>query len=750
MTSRSTARAKKVSIKLRAANQPSDIKVRCPRQRLQQYAMKWRYTVLNRHRWYRSGKARSDLHQDAFDDARALGFSARALQYVARAGTIELQLPRYHDEEKDWEARVMPWEYFLSAATRSTRDGRSLTILRRMSTATKGTHVRKPSSPPLFVESAPGELSGRFQFNAEFDLFTRYLSTGGKLPAPRKLPNPSAGELRRTIRRGSHEIIHLAGFDAHEGASLLEVQDTEPDGYYLRGRGGKAAVETALDMARNLNISKERKWPLLVAFNLHNSASRLAALAVGQGARAAIGFQTTVDDALAELFFAQFYRVWALTEFRDLPYAFESALEELRRKEDRSSLRGTGIVLWSQRPLVHRRKAEHRVRLSRQFEEERTEDPSRVIAPVRERISFDIRPKAMLNYSSLHNNGDLFDAFILRKTEPATISGLEIRVVLHVGTAQFPYAMRYDLEQYMDDLKEKIRVPLTWQYVNTLKESIRTSVTTSVTHNNETLYHQTESVVLLPVEEWKDNDIGRKWLPSFVLPRDPAVSHIVSLAQGPLKAIRDDLGAGFDGYQQLKHDFEVVDHQVQALWMAILRELKLSYINPPPSYADFSQRLRSPSEILRTRTGTCIDLSLLLAACLEYVEIYPVIFLHEDHAYPGYWATGESQMAFQRPVESADRSGDEQHRGMSGTAGSKGWVMASDAFGEVKKLVEDDVLIPIESTLLAEGRGFQEAWLEGKERLDKKEFHSLQDILTARSDPWLVTPLPLVCPEDNR
>jgi hypothetical protein len=59
-----------------------------------------------------------------------------------------------------------------------------------------------------------------------------------------------------------------------------------------------------------------------------------------------------------------------------------------------------------------------------------------------------------------------------------------------------------------------------------------------------------------------------------------------------------------------------------------------AYINPPPTFTEKSQRLRTPSDIVMGKRGTCIDLTLLLAACLEYAEIYPVLFLLKDHAFP--------------------------------------------------------------------------------------------------------------------
>ncbi len=62
---------------------------------------------------------------------------------------------------------------------------------------------------------------------------------------------------------------------------------------------------------------------------------------------------------------------------------------------------------------------------------------------------------------------------------------------------------------------------------------------------------------------------------------------------------------------------EGVDKQVQAIWTAISLDYGLGYINPPPSYSENSQRLRTPWRVLHERRGTCVDLALLMAACLN-------------------------------------------------------------------------------------------------------------------------------------
>ena len=82
---------------------------------------------------------------------------------------------------------------------------------------------------------------------------------------------------------------------------------------------------------------------------------------------------------------------------------------------------------------------------------------------------------------------------------------------------------------------------------------------------------------------------------------------------------------------------ESVDLQVRAIWSALMLDFPLAYINPPPTFTDKSQRIRTPSDTIAGRRGTCIDLAVLLAACLEYVDIHPVIVLLLGHAFPAYW-----------------------------------------------------------------------------------------------------------------
>jgi hypothetical protein len=272
----------------------------------------------------------------------------------------------------------------------------------------------------------------------------------------------------------------------------------------------------------------------------------------------------------------------------------------------------------------------------------------------------------------------------------------------------------------------------------------------------EEIYSKTEQVTLLPVNEWKDDDISRRWLPSFVLPRDPAVAEIIVAAQRYLMALEDDAGAGFDGYQSLDGQDDPdetpnVDAQVRSLWCALLYDFHLNYINPPPTFTSQSQRLRTPTTVVRGRRGTCIDLCLVIAACLELIGIHPVIFLLQGHAFPGYWSSDqrrEKVLTVEPPLVETPSSPTplpdeiEEAEETSSYVQTVPWVFDRSRYDEVRECVIRGDLVPLESTLLTNRGGFWEAMEDGKRNLeDPEQFHSMLDIKLARDSD--VTPLPL-------
>lgn len=727
--------------------------------------MQWTYVLRNRERW--AALPVSAKHQA--ERARALlselGMSDADLHTIATERIVEVAVP-FASEEENWEARVFPWEFVLAGATREARHGEALTVMRRLvSTGSVGA-ARVPQRV-LYVESMPGKLRDLYNFDTERALVRSNL----RAKDWQELLTPTVDALRDTVTGFRPDIIHLAGFDSHQGLSLLRPtvnprnageetpprtereRETTPDGYLMSDADGEPIAVDAQALAKALCAGGHR--PELVAFSLQNSAARIASMTVAHGAQAAIGFQDVFDDNLAELFFGSFYRAWRKDGWH-LAAGFRQAWEVVQSQP--SSVLGLGLVLWGGRPLVLSGLDRAVARTRRE-----TAQPPLVWLPgavplsdTQRVISVHIEPVKELNYSLLHNYRGLFERFTLVNTSAdyknsdrlATLADVDVSVTLSAGVEKATYQRRLTLDTTIVDLREQVHVPLTSELMRSVQESINTSLLVEVSWG-QVIYRNSHLVRLLPVDQWRDNDKDGQWLPSFVLPRDSAVTSLIERAQRYVRVLRDDPSSGFDGYQSLDprapEPAAEVDRQVQAIWSTIVHELDLGYISPPPTYSHAmdSQRLRTPSTVVKDRSGTCIDLALLFAACCELIDVYPVLFLLKDHAFPGYWRQDRFQQQFiELSDDFVEEMATEEPSKTTAPGGQRApWWFRDTAYVEVVRQVKLGNLVPLETVWLTEHGGFKEAVEGGKDNLKKaSRFHSMLDISRARAAG--VTPLP--------
>lgn len=737
-------------------------------------AMQWTYVVRSRQRWStapdsaeRQAKAASEILID-------LGVDEATQADIAQAGMVEVAIPWQGDEGSGWAERIFPWEYLIAGATRSLRHGQPLSVIRHL--VCQGQRPTPAAAAKvLFVTSCPGPLKAEFEFDSERDLVRRNLKLGSPWRDNQNwkdLKSPTVQELTSVMADFRPDIVHLAGVDTHQAATLLAQRDRKflwkandweetsqdspdsssrrevPDGYVLAGRQGLYAAG-----AEELStlLTKAHR-PRLVIMNIGNSAARLASLTVANGAEAAIGFQDSFDDALAELFFSVLYSnlIGAPANW-DLGLAFRVAWERVRAEP--THRQGTGVVLWSRSSLIansqgdavqQQQRAAQRVRPA----EKPLESTALTSVEVSDSVSVDVRPFSDINYSVLHNRRRLFEAFSIKCERP--MRNVSIEVSLNVGTEAANYKRMMPVRPPLEDLKTFIHLPLTSALARTIQESILSSIYVDVTWGDHILFRDTLPVRLVPVDQWRDNDTDGRWLPSFVFPRDPTVARTVETARRYVQVLRDDPTAGFDGYQSFdpkgSDPTEEIDLQVQAIWSAIVHEQGLGYINPPPAYSNEldSQRLRTPSAVARYHSGTCIDLALFFAACLELIDIYPVIFLFDGHAFPGYWRSETYFDEFrQARPELVDPAAMVNLNATGALAQRDPWIIEKENYREVVQYVNDGKLVPLESVRLTENSGFWDAVEAGREHLaEKREFHSMVDIALAREKQ--VTPLPLL------
>ena len=139
---------------------------------------------------------------------------------------------------------------------------------------------------------------------------------------------------------------------------------------------------------------------------------------------------------------------------------------------------------------------------------------------------------------------------------------------------------------------------------------------------------------VLARNEWGGSEGIPDILAAFVEPNDPTVAKLLHLTSDQLRvAGKPD---GLEGYQASSKGR--VWEQVESLWRAVA-SLDIRYVNPAPSFELTGQKIRSPRQIVAERLATCLDLTVLFAACIEAIGLRPVIVLVRDHAFAGFWLT---------------------------------------------------------------------------------------------------------------
>ncbi len=144
------------------------------------------------------------------------------------------------------------------------------------------------------------------------------------------------------------------------------------------------------------------------------------------------------------------------------------------------------------------------------------------------------------------------------------------------------------------------------------------------------------TVEVLAHNEWPGLRAPPALLACFVTPNDRSVATVLRKVQERLRERTGD--SSISGYQT--RSTERVREMIRALYTTV-QDFGIAYIGAPASYEDAGQKVRFLDTILRDRHGNCLDLTLLVASCLEQMGISPLIVIERSHAYPGAWLCDE-------------------------------------------------------------------------------------------------------------
>jgi len=230
-----------------------------------------------------------------------------------------------------------------------------------------------------------------------------------------------------------------------------------------------------------------------------------------------------------------------------------------------------------------------------------------------------------------------------------------------------------------------IMLPMLKERLRTVKESEKSFINIEIETNGNTFYSKTFDVQIDPYNQWFVVKMLEASLAGFIIPNSSSVGEVILNTGEHLRRLCGK--SSLHGYQG---NSQYTEPMVHAIYLAFQKSLKIEYINPPSSFDPPGQKVLVANDILKLKRGTCLDLALFYAACIERIGLYPLIFLIPGHAYTGVWKKEEYFLEF------SDRQ--------------QGNTSNLELY---KKAIENDYILPLDSVTFTSSSDFGKCKTDG-------------------------------------
>lgn len=179
---------------------------------------------------------------------------------------------------------------------------------------------------------------------------------------------------------------------------------------------------------------------------------------------------------------------------------------------------------------------------------------------------------------------------------------------------------------------EPISLNLSAAYFAQLTERYSGSITLEVHQEAQSIFKQSYPIDILAYDQWGGIRILPEMISAFITPNHPVITPIIKRAATILQQWTGN--PSLDEYQSRNPDR--VQKQMAAIYAAIA-EQSIIYSTVPASFEEYGQRVRLVDSVLSQKLGTCLDMALLYASCLEAIGIHALIVVVNGHAFAGGW-----------------------------------------------------------------------------------------------------------------
>lgn len=260
-----------------------------------------------------------------------------------------------------------------------------------------------------------------------------------------------------------------------------------------------------------------------------------------------------------------------------------------------------------------------------------------------EQLHMEISILPAVNFALQQNHIPVVRDITISNPSDQDLTDIDLRITSDLE-ALLPYSRHLEGIPAKESCSLKnIKLTLDPQCLAGLTEKISGLIRIALVSDELLLCEETWELTLLAFDEWPGYTLFPELLAAFVTPNHPEIIKLNGRAAQFLEKWTGD--PSFDAYQS--RDPNRVLLQAAAVYGA-LQEQNIIYSVPPASFQRFGQRVRLCDAVLQQKMGTCLDLTLLYAACLEAIGLHPLLILQEGHIFAGVWL---EEMTFPEAVQ---------------------------------------------------------------------------------------------------
>ena len=243
----------------------------------------------------------------------------------------------------------------------------------------------------------------------------------------------------------------------------------------------------------------------------------------------------------------------------------------------------------------------------------------------------------LINFAIQQNGASIIHQLSIENTTPAPLKDIQVQITTEptfgnaapIAVAQIPPNESICLSSF--------NLTLSANYFTQLTERLSGNLKIEITSEAESVFCQTYPIDILAYDQWGGLNVLPEMLAAFITPNHTAIVPIIKRAASILGQWTDN--PSLDEYQSRTPDR--VRKQMAVIYTAIT-EQQIIYSTIPASFEEYGQRVRLADSVMAQKLGTCLDMALLYASCLEAIGLNALIIITQGHTFAGAWLVPET------------------------------------------------------------------------------------------------------------